>query len=101
MMLRWIRAAEQDLSHAPRWYEQQRAGLADKFLEDVSLALQRIDTDPASYPLDEAAPAGRIVRSCSLARFPYRIVFEVQPNQVAVLAMAHASRHPEFWQNRP
>lgn len=42
--------AEADLEDAARWYEDERPGLAERFLEDVDQTLARIRERPFQFP---------------------------------------------------
>jgi toxin ParE1/3/4 len=35
-----------------------------------------------------------------LNRFPYLIYYEIMPNRVRVVAIAHKRRRPGYWRNR-
>lgn len=35
-----------------------------------------------------------------LPRFPYAIIYDVQPHQLTVIAVAHHSRDPDYWLDR-
>jgi len=48
---RLLPAAEEELRHAVRWYEDQRAGLGAEFLGAVDAALAQIAEAPARYPV--------------------------------------------------
>ena len=39
-------------------------------------------------------------RFAVLRRFPYSVVYEVQPGHVYVIAVTHSSRSPGYWQGR-
>lgn len=41
------------------------------------------------------------VRSCVLRPFPYAIVYLELPDEILILAIAHAKREPGYWQRRP
>jgi len=45
------------------------------------------------------AAAGR-TRSWLLTRFPYRLIYRVRDEDVYIVAIAHTSRRPGYWQNR-
>ena len=40
------------------------------------------------------------VRGKLLRRFPYIIIYAIEPNQVRILAVAHQSRRPSYWVDR-
>ena len=58
--------AEQDLATARDWYDQQRAGLGDEFLDAMALALRVLARDPELPRLYY-----RNFRRVMLRRFPY------------------------------
>lgn len=35
-----------------------------------------------------------------LRRFPYSIIYQVKPDEIRVIALAHQSRRPEYWRGR-
>ena len=39
-------------------------------------------------------------RRFPLRRFPYSIIYEIRPNEVRVIALAHQSRRPGYWRSR-
>ena len=59
--------AEADLEDAARWYDDERAGLAERFLSDVDRTFARIRERPLQFP----AVAGD-VRRALLHTFPVR-----------------------------
>lgn len=88
--------ADHDLAAAASWYEQQRAGLGQEFLDDALDAFQRIAEQPLMYPV-----LRRGTRRALIARFPFGVYFRVQGSCIVVLAVLHGSRHPQRWQSRP
>jgi plasmid stabilization system protein ParE len=87
--------AEADLENAARWYEEERPGLAGRFLADVDRALERIRERPLQFP----AVAGD-VRRALLHTFPYATYFQASDEIVVVLAVLHLRRNPRIWQGR-
>lgn len=90
--------ARAELRAAALWYEEQRPGLGDDFVAEVSRALDRIGETPAAFPIwpgTSAAPV--MIRRAVMDRFPYVIGFEVHAEHVLVLAIAHAKRRPLYW----
>jgi plasmid stabilization system protein ParE len=87
--------AEADLQSARDWYETQRAGLGDGFIEAVDQFFARIQAFPESYAIVQAK-----VRRGKLKRFPYVVYYRVHPDRLEVIAILHGSRHPQTWQDR-
>jgi len=40
------------------------------------------------------------IRSVSLARFPFKIIFRDMEGMVQILAVSHKRRRPDYWLNR-
>jgi toxin ParE1/3/4 len=87
--------AEQDLAEGRDWYEGQRAGLGGDFLRHAEDVFERLRDTPTLY-----AEVYRGVRRCKLKRFPYVVYYRLRGDQVEVLGVIHASRHPRVWQSR-
>ncbi len=90
--LRFKLSADRDVESAFVWYEEQRPGLGDEFLEEIGAAVTRIAENPHAHQVIR----GRIRRAV-VHRFPYLIFFVIDPREVVVLACMHASRDPESW----
>ena len=89
-----------EVAEAAAWYESQRAGLAAEFLGEIDRGLSMLMTRPASFPrLVDVAPDLEI-RRMLLPRFPYAVVFLQLPNEIRVIAVAHARRQPGYWLGR-
>ena len=87
--------AEADLAEACQWYEEQRPGLAERFLLSVEAALSGIERFPESFPV-----VYNQVRRVLLRRFPYGIFYLLEESRVVVLAVFHCKRDPKPWQER-
>ena len=88
-------AAAADVEEAFSWYERQRLGLGEQFLESVSVGLREI----ADYPLRQAIIL-RDVRRLLLKRFPYAVFYRVYPGVIVVAACMHGWRDPLRWRER-
>ncbi len=84
-----------ELREAHRWYESQKSGLGDEFLDCVSDTLSRIAQMPAAYAL-----IYRDVRRALVQRFPYAVYYRVVSSRVIVTAVFHSRRDPKSWQVR-
>jgi plasmid stabilization system protein ParE len=88
--------AEQDLSDAAEWYEQQLPGLGHQFLDEVLVAFAATVEAPLMYPV-----VHRDTRRILLQRFPFGIYYRVVENStVIVLAVMHGTRDPHRWKSR-
>ena len=89
--------AREELLAAADWYEDQRQGLGDEFLEAIGETLERVAAAPLSYPRD---PFDERARRAQVTRFPYGVVFVVQDHEIRIVAFAHAKRRPKYWTKR-
>jgi toxin ParE1/3/4 len=102
MTLRLSLGAEADAADAIAWYNDQRDGLGVKFYEALERLLETIEAAPQRFPKVEGRNRRRTVKQALMRRFPYRVIFEVKDDQsLLVLAVAHTSRRPNYWRNRP
>ena len=81
-----------------RWY-RQRSNVAFDFVRAVDEAIRRICETPRAYAR-APGPADEEIRRHLIRRFPYAIVYLVDPKRVVILAIAHRSRHPNYWRDR-
>lgn len=87
--------ADDDISEAVKWYEDQQSGLANRFLQELQGTFERLRGNPFQFPIEEDE-----VRQAVLRSFPYTVYFRVNASQVVILAFLHQSRHPATWRTR-
>jgi len=90
------RDADAEMVAAAEYYEAQ-PGLGSDFLDKVDEAIVKIAADPFRFAFYRRS---KNVRSVRLARFPYRLLFVVEPKKIFIVAVAHLHRHPDFWKHR-
>ena len=93
LLLRLEAAA--DIEDAYLWYESQRSGLGERFLEEVSATIHQITEGP-----ELSAIVYRETRRALVRRFPYCVFFRVLDRHIVVVACLHAHRNPARWQDR-
>ena len=87
--------AERVLVDGARFYEEmaQRLGLA--FVSEVQRASVLITENPGlGQKLDP------LFRRVLLRRFPYSVVYQAGESEIYVVAIAHQSRRPDYWNSR-
>ena len=87
--------AEEDLSEAFEWYEDEREGLGYEFLSRVGQQFQLVFDSPLAYPA-----VYREVRRSLLTQFPFAIFYLLDSEQVTILCVSHQAREPEHWTER-
>ena len=84
-----------EYAEAVQYYVEQRAEVAQAFIDAIEDAIYRIRESPTRYiVIDED------VRRCMTRRFPYGILYTIDPDYILILAVMHCSREPGYWKNR-
>jgi plasmid stabilization system protein ParE len=84
-------------AHAARlWYEARSSAAGHLFFDELDHAIEMVLLHPDRWP-----PYQHGTRRFLLRRFPFSVVYEIQPDRVLVVAVAHARRRPSYWQGRP
>ena len=95
LYIRFLEAARAEYDAAADWYEQRQTGLGTEFLDAISDVLDRIAANPSGF-----RKVYRDVRKAVVARFPYVILFQEEPDEVLIVAVFHTSRNPAVWRGR-
>ena len=93
--VRLLDVAEAEVMDTARYYNSERRGLGDTFVENVRSTLNQI----ADYPEAFGFIADKI-RVKQIAKFPYAILYHLKSDEVIVLAVMHAHRNPTIWRDR-
>ncbi|HEX5105861.1 MAG TPA: hypothetical protein VFV87_18715 [Pirellulaceae bacterium] len=94
MKVIFIAAARQELQSAIVHYNAQRPTLGDECKEEVDAPIDRIEFWPNAW--SQAPPNARV---CKTKRFPYGIVYLVDP-EIIIIAKAHLHRCQGYWKKR-
>ena len=87
--------AAQDIDEAYGWYEYQRAGLGEEFLNCVDACIQAICRMPEIHQ-----KVFEDYRRGLERRFPYAIFYEYIGDTVTVYCIFHTSQDPAKWRQR-
>lgn len=87
--------AEFDLLESAVWYEGERDGLGEQFLDAVRATFERVEHRPLQFPVVTES-----VRRALVARFPYGVFFTLDETIPTVIAVIHLHRDPAEWQRR-
>jgi plasmid stabilization system protein ParE len=91
------RAAVAEIRAAATWYAARSRVAAVGFLDAIDHAITTIHENPTAWAVRGSSSE---IRAFMLARYPYLVVYRVQPHAIRVLAVAHARRRPDYWQRR-
>ena len=86
--------SEQDLADAAIWYEEQREGLGNQFLDEALSVFSVISETPLMFPT-----VHRNIRRALLHRFPFGVYYRVESDEIVVVAVMHGSRNPRRWKS--
>jgi plasmid stabilization system protein ParE len=87
--------AQAEYDAALAWYQARSLRAAARFEAEVERLLGLIGTSPEMFPSYDDEH-----RFAVLKRFPYSLVYQVQPDQVWVVAVPHSGRSPGYWRGR-
>ncbi|MBL7732644.1 MAG: type II toxin-antitoxin system RelE/ParE family toxin [Chitinophagaceae bacterium] len=79
--------AQQDIQDAFDWYEEQRTGLGERFLEELYPLLKTIAANPQYYGFVFAG-----FRDAALKKFPYLVTYRIEGKHVFVNSVRHTRR---------
>lgn len=95
MKVRFRSEAESDVVLAREWYDAQRLGLRDEFVEALEHVIDLVSEFPDAFP--EIATG---LRRALLGRFPYAVYYHLNSDFVDVIACLHMRRSPSRWRSR-
>ena len=98
--IRFEPEAERELEEAAATYEERRLRLGKRFLEAVTVTLDRVQEFPLAGAPVRHVPTDLGVRQAPIRGFPYRVVYLHTDTTIHVLAIAHYRRRPGYWRDR-
>ncbi len=93
--VKFLPDAEEEMYEAAKYYQSQTSGLGVDYLSEVERAIASIAQSPMTWPKLEGELRRRLVR-----RFPYGILYYIDPDEIVVVAVAHLRRKPGYWKKR-
>ena len=87
--------AQQEFNEAKDFYEIEQVGLDVRFEREIKKAILRIKQYPSAWPIEQGE-----VRHYLVYKFPYKILYSIQQDNIVILAFAHQHRRPDYWIDR-
>ncbi len=87
--------ARLEYREAAIFYETRRSGLGATFTREIETVIERIFAAPDRFSFIE-----QDVRRCLAHVFPYGVLYTFEHDSILIIAVAHASRRPGYWQER-
>lgn len=93
--LEYLDEALEEVEAAARWYAERSSTAAIAFSDEIDAAESAIVRLPEAWPSFEHG-----TRRYLLRRFPYSVVYRVEPDRIVIVAVVHARRRPGYWRRR-
>jgi toxin ParE1/3/4 len=90
--------AERELIAAARFYETRASGLGANFIRQIECTLADVVVHPNAGSLFMGM--GTTIRRRLMQRFPFGVVYEVETENISVIAIMHLRRRPGYWKRR-
>lgn len=95
MKVRELTVALAELDEAIEHYRAIDVHLAARLLDEVDAGKRAITRFPNAW---KRLPSG--VRAFPLRRFPYTLLYMAEREEILIVAYAHQSREPRYWEGR-
>ena len=87
--------AETEFWEAIEHYELAEPGLGEEFSLEIFATINRVTAHSETWPLLE----GDVRRSLA-NRFPFGVIYSIEPERIFILAVMHLHRDPDYWKER-
>ena len=87
--------ADEEFIEAAAYYEGCAPGLGIDFAREIHTAIRNAVEYPTLWPEIEDE-----VHRCLVHRFPYGVLYSIEPEGLFILAVMHLHREPDYWKHR-
>lgn len=87
--------AEDEFVAGAQFFESKTENLGLDFITLVQRTYERV----AEFP-NLGRPFGRRLRRVLVPRFPYALLYRVEPRRIYIVATMHLRRRPGYWRSR-
>lgn len=87
--------AEIEFFDAINYLEEQETGLGRNFAREIFASIRKITFFPYAW-----TPISKNARRILVNKFRYGIIYQVQGDNILIVAVMHLSRKPYYWQGR-
>ena len=95
MKATFLSPALAEMAEAAQFYESRQVGLGQQFLDAIDRAIEDLEENPRRWPVLKKQIRRRLV-----GRFPYGILYRIDPQQITIIAIMHLHRRPNYWTKR-
>ena len=90
-------AAENDTKEAYLYYEQEQPALGERFLTELTEFYLKLQQHPTYYSF---VSGEKTIRAVSLKIFPFKIIFQIEGQEIYVFAIHHFRKLPNQFLKR-
>jgi hypothetical protein len=87
--------AKSEFLDAIKYYETCEEGLGFDFASEIYGAIQHAVAYPSMW-----SEIDHEIRRCLVHRFPYGILYSIEPVGIFILAVMNLHRDPDYWKHR-
>lgn len=87
--------AKEEFLEAILYYEECQDGLGTRFRVAIESAAKQISDSPFVYRILQAP-----FRCYLVPKFPYYLIYSIEPDHIRIIAVAHNKRKPDYWAKR-
>ncbi len=87
--------AKNEFDEAIEWYELQSQGLGERFKNSVIQQIEKVKKNPTWFVHEQDN-----IYKAYIPKFPYKIIFSIEKDNINIWAIAHLHRKPQYWQYR-
>lgn len=95
MTVAFLPQAEEEMFAAAQYYETHAPELGIGFLHEVRLATDALSRNPHAAPVIKYGISRRLLK-----RFPFGLLYAIEPTTIVILAVMHLRRRPGYWEDR-
>ena len=95
MKVNILKVAQSEFLDAKEYYEIERSGLGKIFEKEIRQGIEKIKKFPEAWSVERPE-----IRRFILHKFPYKILYSIQKDEILILAFAHSHRKPDYWDER-
>jgi len=91
----FLEIAKIELDDSFKYYESLQRGLGYRFVNEVKECIDRILLFPKAWQQITTH-----TRRCLLKNFPYGVIYQIQKEQILIVAIANLHKKPNYWEDR-
>jgi len=95
MNLEFLPEARSEFADAVKFYEDKEPGLGNRLKNEIEEACSTIVAHPLLWRERQGG-----FRRVNCPVFPYYIAYFTRRHVILIAAVAHESRHPDYWKKR-